>query len=135
MWRARWCHPLSSIKTTKNILGRSSGRMRLSIHSLCYAAVLPATAVLVPLRRSPLTRDLLDRACRVACNRYRQFLSLHAAVSEHVRAEDMPHLPGKRILGSSVDPTFAEARGLALQVCHTCLFFYLDFVWKYQVRS
>lgn len=28
----------------------------------------------------------------------------------------MPHLPGKRILGSSVDPSFAEARGLALQV-------------------
>eukprot|EP00904_Undaria_pinnatifida_P008524 jgi/Undpi1/4801/HiC_scaffold_19.g08154.m1 len=48
--------------------------------------------------------------------RYRQFLSLHSALSEHVKAEDMPHLPGKRILGSSVDPSFAEARGLALQV-------------------
>ena len=49
--------------------------------------------------------------------RYRQFLSLHTAVSEHVNPQDMPHLPGKRILGSSVDPSFAEARGLALQVC------------------
>lgn len=51
-------------------------------------------------------------------NRYRQFLSLHQAVGENVRAEDMPHLPGKRILGSSVHPSFAEARGLALQVNH-----------------
>lgn len=48
--------------------------------------------------------------------RYRQFLALHAAVSEQVRREDMPTLPGKRILGSSIDPSFAEARGLALQV-------------------
>ncbi|CAM9149523.1 unnamed protein product, partial [Scytosiphon promiscuus] len=48
--------------------------------------------------------------------RYRQFLSLHSAVSKHVKPDDMPHLPGKRILGSSVDPSFAEARGLALQV-------------------
>ena len=48
--------------------------------------------------------------------RYRQFISLHVAVAENVRREDMPHLPGKRILGSSIDPAFAEARGLALQV-------------------
>ncbi|CAN0393367.1 unnamed protein product, partial [Ectocarpus sp. 12 AP-2014] len=47
--------------------------------------------------------------------RYRQFLSLHTAVSEHLKPEDVPHLPGKRLLGSSVDPSFAEARGLALQ--------------------
>lgn len=53
--------------------------------------------------------------CSLA-RRYRQFLSLHTAVSEHVKPQDMPHLPGKRILGSSVDPSFAEARGLALQV-------------------
>ncbi|CAM9739962.1 unnamed protein product, partial [Pylaiella littoralis] len=48
--------------------------------------------------------------------RYRQFLALHMAVCEYVEPEDTPPLPGKRILGSSVDPSFAEARGLALQV-------------------
>ncbi|CAM9652252.1 unnamed protein product [Choristocarpus tenellus] len=48
--------------------------------------------------------------------RYRQFLSLQQVISQHVPAADLPHLPGKRILGSSVDPAFAEARGLALQV-------------------
>lgn len=48
--------------------------------------------------------------------RYRQFLALHTAVCEYVKPEDTPPLPGKRILGSSVDPSFAEARGLALQV-------------------
>ncbi|CAM9644124.1 unnamed protein product, partial [Discosporangium mesarthrocarpum] len=48
--------------------------------------------------------------------RYRQFLSLHQVMSQHISPSRMPNLPGKRILGSSVEPSFAENRGLALQV-------------------
>lgn len=51
----------------------------------------------------------------VVSRRYREFKALHGALKHLYPGRDLPPLPGKRIFGSSVEPSFVEKRQMGLQ--------------------